>query len=217
MDVNEEKIYAILRGGAEVTYKTISSTSFSNSSAQFTAPPPSPRIIVDRNIHLRMPVTLSFTGVGGAGQNLLQSGYDAFRFMPISQILNVLTVMVNNNSVSINMSDVIEPLLRYHNNCYDKEYEYSMTPSEMDQSQIYENLELSVRNPLAYYGDGSDCTVPHRGSFPYQVFNNTNTTAEVTAVLTEPLFLSPMVFKGLKQGFLGVQNMDLKKLNLKVI
>lgn len=174
--------------------------------------PPSPRIIVDRNIHLRMPVTIDFVpDVVVPGQNCLQSGFDAFRFMPLSQILNVLTVMVNNNSVSINMSDVIEPLLRYHNDCYDKEYEYSMTASQMDQSQEYFELANTVRNPLGYYGDSNDCTIPGRGSFPYDVLTNTETDAQIQSTLCEPLFLSPMVFKGLKQGFLGVQNMDFKK------
>lgn len=208
IDVNEEKLYAILRGGSEVTYKTISSTSFSNNSAQFTAPPPSPKIIVDRNIQMRMPITLNFTGTAPGGQNLLQSGFDAFRFMPISQILNVLTVMINNNSVSINMADVIEPLLRYLTDCYDKEFEYSTSLGQMDQSQNYNELANTVRNPLGYYGDSNDCVPAGRGAFPYRVLENNNTTAKVEAVLTEPLFLSPMLFKGLEQGFLGVQNMD---------
>jgi hypothetical protein len=208
IDINQEKLYSILQGGSEVTYKTISSTSFSNSSCQFTAPPPSPSVVTDRNILIRMPVTLDFTGTAPQGQNLLQSGYDAFRFMPISQILNVLTVMVNNNSVSINMADVIEPLLRYHNDCYDKEYEYSMTPSEMDQSQNYYELSNTIRNPLAYYGDGPDCTVTHRGGFVYDSFINEQNSAQIKATLCEPLFLSPMVFKGLKAGFIGLQNFD---------
>ena len=80
IDVNEEKLYAILRGGSEVTYKTISSTSFSNNSCQFTAPPPSPKVIVDRDIQVKMPITIEFTGTAPLGQNLLQSGFDSFRF-----------------------------------------------------------------------------------------------------------------------------------------
>lgn len=208
IDVNEEKLYAILRGGSEVTYKTISSTSFSNNSAQFTAPPPSPKIIVDRNIQIRMPIRLDFVGTAPPNQHLLQSGFDAFRFMPIAQILNVLTVMINNNTVSINMADVIEPLLRYHTDCYDKEYEYSTSLGQMDQSQNYIELANTIRNPLGYYGDSNDCVPSGRGAFPYNVLQNTNTTARVEAIITEPMFLSPLLFKGMEQGFLGVQNMD---------
>ena len=210
IDLNEEKVYAILRGGSEVSYRTVTSTSYSNSAAQFTAPPPSPGVIVDRKIYMRMPVTIDFVGVsGGAGQSLLQSGYDAFRAYPISSIMNVLNVMINNNSVSINMSDTITALLRYHNPNILKEYEYCLSPAMMDQSQNYIDLANTIRNPLSYYGDSNDGDVEGRGAFPYTVFNNSETTAQVQAVLTEPLFLSPLIFgKGDRSGFIGVQNLS---------
>jgi len=207
-DINQRTMYTILQGGNEVSYKTVTSTSYSNSSAQFTAPPPSPGVIVDRKIWLKMPVKIEFNGEsGGIGQGLLQSGFDAFRAYPLAQMTNVLNVMINNTSVSINLNDSIGALLRYHNTTMTKEYEYSMTPTHMDESQNYDDLVNTIRNPLGYYGDSNGGDVEGRGSFPYRVFTNTATNAVVEADLCEPLFLSPLLFgHGDRKGFVGVQN-----------
>lgn len=209
VDINAKKEYTVLKGGQEVSYKPVLSTSYSNSAAQFSAPPPSPGIIVDRKVYLSVPVTLNFTGTAAPSQNLLQSGYDAFRQYPLSSNMNVLTVNINNTASSINMADTIGALLRYHNNEDLQEIEYSLTPSLMDQSQNYADLVNSIRNPLGQYGDSNYGSVMGRGGFPYTSFTNTATTAQVSAVLTEPLFLSPLFFgHGNEAGFIGVQNMD---------
>ncbi len=206
--INERREYGVLKGGSEVSWKPILSTSYSASSFQFSAPPPSPGIIVDRKVYLQVPVTINFTGTTG-GNFLLQSGYDAFRAFPLSSIMNTLNVTVNNTASSINMSDVIQGLLRYNTDVYQKEHEYSFTPSCLDQAQRYEDLVNSVRNPLGAYIDSNDGSNMGRGGFPYATLANTTTTAQVVAVLTEPLFLSPFLFgQGDHSGFIGVQNMD---------
>lgn len=204
---NEHRDYAILTGGAQTSWKPVISTSYSNSSAQFTAPPPSPKIAIDRNMLIKYPVTLQFTGTAPVGQNLLQTGYDAFRAYPIANITNTLTVTINNTSVSINMSDVINPLLKYHTPECLRDSEYSLTPTMNDQYQNYQDGVNTSRNPLAAYGDNTHEMA--RGSVVYSQFVNTNTSATVSAILTEPIFLSPFVFgKGQQPGFIGVQNLD---------
>jgi hypothetical protein len=216
IDINEKREFVILQGGQRVTYKPVISTSFSNSSAQFSAPPPSPGIIVDRKIEIRYPVTVTINATGNAataGQPTIQSGFDAFRAYPISSVTNTLTVTINNNASSINMADVIQPLLRY-NTCRDtREYEYSTTPHMMDQYQTYEAGVGTNRNPLAGYNDTYYEVA--RGGFPYTGLVNPNlqngvaTEAVINAELTEQLFLSPLLFgMGENSGFVGVQTMD---------
>lgn len=207
VNINEEREYAILEGGKEYTWKPVISTSYSNSNAVFSAPPPNPGIIVDRKVIYKQPVTLTFTGTSSG--HLLNSGYDAFRAYPISSILNVLNVTLNNTSASINMSDVIQPLLRYHNCTMNKEYDYSLTPSYMDQSQNYTDLIGGNRNPLGTYLDGTDGDVMQRGAFKLDSISNGATGATLTATLTEPLFLSPFLFSHHQHsGFIGLQTMQ---------
>ena len=208
--INEERKFPVLKGGQRVTWKPVISTSHSNSSAQFTAPSPSPGIFVDRRIEISYPVKLEFTGtppVDTPNQNLIQSGYDAFRAYPISSITNTLTVTINNNSSSINMSDVIQPLLRYNTDRDLQQHTYSTTPTMMDTYQRYPSGDQTMMNPLAQYAENTYQTP--RGGFPMEITNLSPTTATVEATLTEPIFLSPLLFGGQnKSAFMGVQTLD---------
>lgn len=204
--INEERGYTILEGGSQVSWKPVISTSFSNGSQQFNAPPPNPNIIVDRKVYLSVPVTVAFTGTAPPGQNLLQSGFDSFRAYPLSSVMTNLAVTIGTKQVSIAMSDTVQALLRYHNPQTMRDTEYSGTPSMMDQSQNYVDLMGANRNPLAPYGDGYEAS---RGGFPYTTFVNGNAAATVAATITEPLFLSPFLFgHGESAGFVGLQTMD---------
>ncbi len=206
-DIDSKREYIVLKGGSRVTYKSINSTSYSETSIQFTAPPPSPGVIVSRKIMMKLPVTITFVGDSGdAGQGLLQSGYDAFRAFPISSVMNTMTVSINNTSMSINMSDVIQPLLRYNTGLHIKDRDYSTTPSMMDTYARYESGTNTIRNPLGGYGDAFESA---RGGFKVTVVSNTQFEAVVQADLTELLYLSPFVFGRFnKAGLIGVQNMD---------
>ncbi len=70
LDFNAENLYAILKGGERTSWKPIISTSFSNSSATFSAPPPNPNIAVDRHTKLLQPVTIDYVGNCELGQAL---------------------------------------------------------------------------------------------------------------------------------------------------
>lgn len=210
VDVDNERRYAIFEGGATVSYYPLISTSFSNRAATFSTTTPSPDIVVDRNIKMKMPITIDFVGTSSSpASNLLESGYDAFRAFPISQMTETLTVTINNSSMSINMADVIDPLMRYNQDYAAKEFCYSTSTSMQDQYQEYADGELAVNNPLAKYGDNSYQAT--RGGFPMVVSNHTTTTARVEATLTENLFLSPFIWGKIREsGMLGVQNMTFK-------
>ena len=221
--INSEREFVILDGGQRSTWKPIRSTSFSNSSVQITAPPPSPGIIIDRKVWFRCPLRISVTGKAlgpqgqKPGQTLLQTGFFAMRAFALSKIINTLTTTINNNSSSINLSDVIGGLLRYQVGHDLKYHEYSMTPTMQDTFQTYEDGTLTNRNPLAGYFDNSYDLA--RGGFPITLIQNPEGQGtgaqdpEITAIfdveLTEPLFLSPFLFgKGDCAGFVGVQTMD---------
>jgi len=211
VDINENRVYCLLQGGAEVTWKPNVSTSFSQSSAQWSAPPPSPAIIIDRKVYMAVPVTINFAGNNPIVGPLLQSGVDAFRAYPLQSIMNTLSVTINNTTVTQNISDTNPYLLRYHNPVCERNTEHSLSPSMMDQSQNYVDLMGGVRNPLAGYADSASGADECRGAFPLVSLNNPSQpigaqTASLQAILTEPLMISPMCFEnGMEQGFVGVQ------------
>jgi len=207
--ITNKREYAILRAGSQTTCKTFTTTSVSQSSIQFSCPPPSGSIIIDRKMYLTLPIRLVFTGTAPAGETLLNPFQDAPRAFPISSAIDTIQVTINNQSVSIQMADIIHALLHFNTDEDLQETDYSMTPSALDQSQHYNYLIGGTRNPLAFYTDTADKSVMPRGAFPYTVVQNTNTSAIIDMVVTEPLFISPFYWgKNNSSGFCNVNTMD---------
>ncbi len=153
------------------------------------------------------------------GINVLQSQYTAPRAYPLSSNMNTLQIDLNNTSFSINMSDTIQALLRYHNPDYLADGDMSLTPSKMDNTQQYSDTTNSNFNPLASVVDsGLSQGSNGRGAFPLvsQVNNistgiGNDTTAQQVFNFCEDLFLSPMLFGTTCQesGFIGLQTFQL--------
>jgi hypothetical protein len=208
--VQNKRVYASLRSGSQVSWKQYTTSSISNSSIQFSAVnPPAAQIFVDRKQYLGLPIRLTFVGTAPAGQVLLNPGQDAPRAFPISSSIDTINITINNQSVSINMADIIQAMLHYNTDSELSMIDYSMTPSMLDQSQAYSQLYGSTRNPLGFYGDSGDKSICGRGSFPFTIVSNTNTSAVIDMYCVEPIFLSPFYFgKGNHSGFFNVSTMD---------
>jgi hypothetical protein len=213
LEINEKSYFAALCGGEQTTYRKYDFQTYSNSSAQLAFTTPSPKVVMDRRWQLKMPVTISFQGDSGdPSRNLLQSGQDAFRQYPIQSVLNVLDIKLNGESTNLNVSDVVKPLLLYHNNERDLgERHSSLTTTARDQSQAYSQLDGSIRNPLASYYDSNQRDQMGRGGFPYDSFSNTANSASVQATLTTDLMIQPLCFGTNAQydGFINLQDVEL--------
>jgi hypothetical protein len=217
VNIDNERLWGVYEGGSRVSYKNIISTSVSNNSIQFSAPPPSPGTIVDRRVYIKSRVTFNFTGTSSAiGQRLLNTGLDALRAFPLSQVCETLTATINNTAVSINLSDVVDAFLRYNSEEGLRNGYWSLAPSALDQSQQYSDLFGTNMNPLGSFGDANQNSQMPRGAFQYVSVTNPASTvavealsASVTVDITEPLFLSPFYWEQMeKSGFYGVQNLD---------
>jgi hypothetical protein len=221
VDLNNYRSYAILRGGSEVTWQAFPSTSFSPSQIQITANPPSQQVCVNRKPLLSMSFALQFTGIPPVGQTVLQPNFDAPRAYPIATVSNTLQVTLNNDQISANLNQYWSAISRYYNWKKQREFDYSVTPSMLDQYQQYVDwLDPyrggGARNALGSYGITND--EGGRGGFqgltivnnPTQTVPGTTLTATAVLNVTEPLWLSPFLFDGEdKSGLVGVQNMSL--------
>ncbi len=208
--LDQKRDYIILKGGSQVTYKEFTTTAVSNSSMQFSCPPPSGGIIVDRKVMLMVPMRLTFyaaTPVGTA--NLFNPGTDAPRAFPLSSMIDTLQININNQAVSIQMADVIQALMRFNGCTNLNEGDYSTTPAYQDQAQAYSQLYGSVRNPLSFYGDSKGWENTGRAGFPFTIVTNTPSMAVVDMIVTEPLFISPFYWgHSNSSGFFNVNTMD---------
>jgi hypothetical protein len=203
-----ERVYAILKGGRQVSWQQVTATSnLSTTQIVFNAPPPSAGFIVDRKFLVRVMVQGVFAGTSGGGPLLQLGTNDGFRQFPLNFCTAVTTITLNNSTFSVNTSEVLPALLTMNGPKQDYDLEYSTAPSMPDSYQNYGDWTTygSAKNPLALYGENSS-QIP-RGGFPINVISNTSSAATIQAVITESLYDSPIKFgPGLESGFIGITN-----------
>lgn len=213
--LENQRDYAVLKAGSQTTWKQYTTTSVSQSSIQFSCPPPSGGIIVDRKMYFYLPVRLNFVGIPPVGQTLLQPNRDAPRAYPIASSIDTFQATINNQSVSINIADIVHAMLHFNTDAKLKVHDYSMTPTCPDQSQQYGDLFMAIRSPLHNYGDSNDESVMGRGGFAnFVIVANpvsvgVAVTATVDLAVCEPIFLSPFYWgSSNSDGFFNVNAMD---------
>lgn len=204
---NKHRVWAAVRGGQDITYYKLPSTSFNNTGFNFNTPVPSRHTVVDRMVILQVPVSITFTGPGGVGApNILQPGKDAFRAFPISSITNTVTCSINGFPISLELGEIVHALSRFHLDI-DQKNEYISLLAQMDDNyQNYDDANGCCNNPLGLYGDNS-AQVP-RGAYPFTVVSNTPTSATITATLYEPVILPMTIWDGRQSsGFVNVDTL----------
>lgn len=217
--LKQHRVQPIIKGGQQVTYAHVDSSSVDNNSISWTnVNPPSGGTIVDRKVLLTVPVRLLINGTvtGANNSTCLQAGFDSLRSFPLSGSVQTLTVTVNNQSVSVPMGSIIHPLEHYNVDSKLKKSDYSMTPTAYDPCTDYGSLSGGVNNPMNFYLDNKEGTPQSRGAFPMNIVLNTaanngaNVSAIVDFVITEPLFISPFFFgQRNASGFYNVTTMSI--------
>jgi len=218
VDLDVTQKYLIEVGAGDNSFRPVSTSSVSNSSISFSAPPPNQNVVIDNKVYVRIQMDFVFTPTVPLddGEYTLNIGsQDALRAFPFAQVCNSLSVNINNSTFTTNIKDYIEPLMRYNMDHEMFSYDLTGTPCMQDQYQDYRDGVNMARNPLGYYG--ANMTEQTRGGFiytitanpPSQVGVNQFPVARVSVIITEPLFLSPFNFaKKNHKGFIGVQTMD---------
>ena len=208
--LDQEVDYSAYMGGSETTYKTSPASSYSASQVSFNVNPPSPQIIVDRHVMIKCRVQVVLQGAPDAGSRLFQSGYDAFRQFPLASVMSNLQLGINNTTITEELSEITHEQRLCEEGLRDQAL-FSAAPCYPDESQEYDQLINTNRNPLSQYGEMSRGT-PFRGGFNVRVIAGNavdETTATLEADITEPLFISPLLWgKYENKGLYGVQNMN---------
>ena len=205
-NIQEPVEYTALLGSAANTYKKVEANSFSNDSAEFNLNPANPNTVTNRENILEQEVTIDFQGTCPAGKNLLVSGRDAFRSFPLHSVMRNLSIEINGVKTNIRPNILIHQLMLYFGENSELNH-VSGSPCLLDEFQEYYQGKDTNRNVLADYGEKFG--VGPRGAFPFEVFSNTNTTAQVKAKLREPLVISPLLFADHEgKGLCNVQTMN---------
>ncbi len=233
VDINNlrNKQYGILRSGSQNTYKQFISNNFDNSQISWVATPPNQNTYVGRRMMITMEFQLNFTGQSaGPGITLLQASglpaapgvnpgtfqYDGPRAYPLSEAFKTLSVQMNNDNISTNLSSYARIMQRFNRDKDEEDKEYSLTPSMPDKSQSYDDLLGFPLNPLAGYGD--NVSQINRGGFSGCTITRNDSTglpgdqATVLMKVSSPCWLSPWAFGRNQEdvSFIQIQNINVQ-------
>lgn len=208
------------------------------SSITFNIQVPSEQTIIDRRVMWRSTVLLALNIIAPAGVNPINLAVaDALAAFPLHQLTSVMTATINNNSVSLNVRDVLPALLRLHDRRELERYN-GMTPVMYDLLANYADGVGANLNSLGSWANAADNDLLPRGCFqldgiscgasglttlpapllptPAQIaagwnYTNPNSVIYIQFTVSEPLLLSPFIWanpQSNNQGFYGVQNMN---------
>ena len=176
---------------------------------------------MDRRVHLSVPVRLTLQAQGlDPGVLLLNPNQCCIRSYPLQKALDTVQMTINNQSMSINISDLLSAMEHFNIDRKLKAVDYSKCPTYgACQSQQFSDLFGANRSPMSLYGDGLDDLAP--AAFPFTIVSQVNdgagpgistATSVIDFISTEPLFLSPLFwgpFDDDQSAFMGVRTFDL--------
>jgi hypothetical protein len=212
-----------------MTSAQFNAISQSTSSHTYNIQVPSEQTIIDRRLIWKSTVTIQLNITGVAGQFPINYGVsDALSAFPLHQLSSVMTATINNNSVSLNVRDVLPAILRF-NDIRELQRYNGMTPVQYDLVGDYASAVGANLNSLGAWGNAGDNDLLPRGSFVLDAVGTTFTqatnlvsgvvpistgvaqTVYVQFTVAEPLLISPFIFaqpQSNNQGFYGIQNMN---------
>lgn len=235
LNVTDTVAYAVAKGGQNMTSAQFNAISQTPSSVTFNIQVPSEQTIIDRRILWQSTVTLKLTVLGtaqNAGQLPINYGLtDALSAFPLHQLATVMTATINNNSVSLNVRDVLPAILRFNDRRELQRYNGTTTVSP-DLLADYRDGLGTLLNSLGAWGNSADNDLFQRGAYsligistvapnggvlalpltpPVANVNGVSQDIYVQFQVSEPLLISPFIFanpQSNNQGFYGVQNMN---------
>ena len=213
----KSNVWSVFQGTEGMNSVSQQANSYSSSGINFNFNTQSENILIDRRMYCRAQFLCTFVGRAPVGRKLINTEADSIRCLPLASITNSLKVSINGSSVETQYQDALLGLLRFNLDDQVKEHDLSMSPSAQDKSQRYAALVGSVRNPLSNYqnsgkNEGRGCFSFDSISNPASVDATADITATVLFTVTEPLLISPMLYRStdLESALVGVQNMGVQ-------
>ena len=229
MRVTDSLPFGVVKSGQNVTTQIYPATSQSASSQTYSIQTPSEVTLLDRNIVWQSTYELEISGIPAAGEYLVDLGNrDALAPLPLHMSATTLQVQVNNNSVSVNIRDVLPQLLRMYGDDRTLARWNGIAPLAPDTYRNYSDQIGGNNNSNGSFSQTADNSLISRGSYSIDfiqetapallaqrniqtVGDGTLRTVRLRFTSYEPLFLSPFHFANLsanQMAIYGVSNLN---------
>ena len=190
--------YGVLKGGQNITSQTFNAISSSTSAHVFNIAVPSLETIIDREVLWTCDLTLKIetpnriiAGQVTSFENMYAVNYgvtDALGPFPLHQLVNTMTSTINNNSISMNVQDVLPALLRMCDPEDLAEYD-STTTTTLDYLANYRDGVDPMKYQILYVSTGAASAVIPRPAI-YTVGANAEAAAGTSAGTASQKFIS---------------------------
>jgi len=214
LDVADSIKYAVIKGGQNVTASPFRFISETTSQVVFNIQVPSEQTIVDRRVLWQSQLQIT---TGNESTSQVYGITWSLASFPLHQLLSVMQATINNNTVSLNIGDVLTVIVRMLC-CEDLTWWNSGAPTFADTQKLYDDAAgfnnlgvFNQNNPLSSLWGVEYGKNPHRGCFAPQSKTTVSSVTTWSFDIVEPLLISPFIFSNLKanaQGFYGIQNMN---------
>jgi hypothetical protein len=214
VNVNAPVSYVAFKSGKYLTQKNYTTTSFSNSAWQFSCPPPSTNIIVDRLVWIKAYIQAVFdvdvrSTAGGLGINV------GLRQFPLTTNIDTIQATINNVTLTQNIGDYVLAIMRYNYGKHKQDKNFSQTAAMADQFQDYASWQSidyggSARNPLASYGEQY---YQNRGAILPTSISPDGKILQYT-VMEPLLLLSPFIWDCEDENHMGYANVNTMDFNI---
>jgi len=194
--VTDEMVFAVKKGGQNVTVYPYKAISASNSNIVFNIQVPNRTTILDRRIMLKSTVTLTIITPKADNVNdlyILPANNFGLGAFPVQSLFSTMSMTVNSNTITINIADVL-PALNTMLDSRELSRYNGATPNMRDSYFNYTDAVGKVNSPFAGWDSCVDYDLATRGSFSVDsitgnVAANTADPGNVTLVFTsyEPL------------------------------
>jgi hypothetical protein len=211
LDFNDSyRDYVVQKGAQQTQIVNFRSPSSSNSSQSITINVPNLGTVMDRQVWIEIPITVSFVNTGASTP--LQAYFDAPRAYALSSIIQTLNATIGQFNCTIPLSDVVQPLSRVNVKPLQNQ-SATLDAIALDKRGAittaggvvqYAPAGLANNSGFALYSDN-----PYqlqRGAFLMNITANAGNAGTAQLVLRERLFLSPFSWSDHNDhGIVGIQ------------
>lgn len=224
--------FAVEKGAVSITNQTFSAIASSSSQQTYQVQVPSENVFVDRAVDwvntAKATISMTYTSAPGANVKLVSPGIDfSLAPFPMNQSVSTMQATINDQSLSINMSDVLPQILRLADLAASRKQR--TCPTMLDRYFSVQSAATYPNSPVGGYGAGyTTAEIPNGawGDVSFEAGTNTalsnglpvtvgaQTTSfsfNVTFTTAEKLVLPPFIFADeyeLSCGLFGIQNMQ---------
>jgi hypothetical protein len=203
LNISDHIGFGVNKSAQSINQQTFTSQSNTSSSINLNCLVPSLSTVIDRHIQIKTQFQLSITGnVAVAGERLVQYPLNTcLAAFPFSQLVNQLSVQINNTTVNSNYQDTLEVMLRQMS-AEDLAKYADLCPIMPDFYQRPSVLPTGALSPFQSVDNAISEKMLPRGSWVLDAISGNTAavaggdakTVLLTFTTTEPIFCSPFLF-----------------------